>query len=49
MVPCSAIRPSHSLRCSSVPPMRIGSLPRNVAKTDVPSPMSTRAMRSQTR
>src|SRR6478672_2482613 len=45
MMPCSATRPSHSLRCSSVPPSRTGSLPRNVAKTDVPSPMSMPAIR----
>ena len=40
------MRPSQRACCSGVPPTTIGSLPRNVASTDVATPRSMAAIRS---
>ncbi len=48
-IPSSAMRPIQRAFWSSVPPTVIGSLPRNVASTEVATPRSMRAMHSQTR
>ena len=48
-MPSLAIRLMYLRFCSSVPPTLIGSLPRNVASSEVASPRSIAAIRSQMR